>query len=72
MTPTTLLLHDEGAEYVAFVKEEEAGHSALLRTALRADGQVAYLWAEDVQKEDGKRVVRLHLEAVKLEEEEAW
>ena len=73
MTPTTLLLHDAAAEYCAFVREEEAGHSALLRCALRRKEQVAYLWAEDVtDPASGARVVRVFTEAVDVEPGEAW
>ena len=73
VTPTTLLLHDAAAEYCAFVREEEAGHSALLRCALRRKEQVAYLWAEDVtDPASGARVVRVFTEAVDVEPGEAW
>ena len=71
MTPATLLLHDATGEYCAFVREEEAGHSALLRCALRRKGQVAYLWAEDLDV-NGERVVRVSTEAVDMEPGEAW
>jgi len=60
MIPTTLLLHDKTGEYVAFVREEDVGHGALLRCALRTKDQVAYLWAEDVTDSAGKRAVRVY------------
>ena len=73
MVPTTLLLHDASGEYCAFVREEEAGHSALLRCALRSKEQVAYLWAENVMDPaKGTRVVRVFTEAVDLQPGEAW
>jgi hypothetical protein len=46
--------------YVHFVHEDETGHSKLLRAALRSDGQVAYLYAEDVADEHGRHSVRVH------------
>ena len=61
MTPTTLLLHDEAHEWAAFVREEDEGHGALLRHALRSAAQVAYLYAEDAQDERGRPVVRVHV-----------
>ena len=71
MTPTTLLLHDEVGDYCAFVREEEAGHSRLLRCALRSRGQVAYLWAEDVPDDSGRLArVRIYTSPVSLDD--AW
>ena len=43
MTPATLLLHDERREWVAYLREEAAGHGALLRRALRSRTQVCHL-----------------------------
>ena len=71
MTPTTLLLHDESGDFCAFVREDEAGHSALLRCALRSRGQVAYLWAEDAEDAAGQPVVRVWTQPVEPEGE-AW
>ena len=64
MTPTTPLLHDEAGEYCALVKEEDTGHSSLLRSALRCPNQVAYLWAEDAVDSGGRRVVRVFTQPV--------
>ena len=74
MTPTTLLLHDATGEYCAFVKEEEHGHSRLLRCALSGRGQVAYLWAEDVvDAATGKAThVRVYTDAPATEPDERW
>lgn len=46
MTPDTLLLHDSSLSFCLFIAEEERGHTALLRAALRHRSQVAYLYAE--------------------------
>jgi len=62
MTPTTLLLHDESHEWVAFVREEDDGHGPLLRRALKARSQVCYLYAEDVVDAGGKQVVRIDVQ----------
>ncbi|EOD28503.1 Hypothetical protein EMIHUDRAFT_204393 [Emiliania huxleyi CCMP1516] len=65
MTPATLLLHDEAFEFVHFVKEEEAGHSALLRATLRQPAQVAYLYAEHLPPDNAspERYLRLYVES---------
>ena len=70
MTPATLLLHDETGDHVCFVREEDGGHSQLLRCALRGTGQVAYLWAENVECDAG-RFVRVHT-AEHVEPVERW
>lgn len=62
MTPATLLLHDEGHEWVAYMREEEAGHGALLRRALRSRTQVCYLYAEDAEDASGKKAVRVDVQ----------
>ena len=49
MTPDTLLLHDSSLSFFLFIAEEERGHTALLRAALRHRSQVAYLYAEQLQ-----------------------
>ena len=67
MTPATLLLHDETAEFCALVREEDQGHGALLRCALRSPHQVGYLWAEDIVDAQGKRVVRVHTHTVEMD-----
>ena len=72
MTPATLLLHDATGAFCAFVREEDAGHSALLRCALKRREQVAYLWAEDVATEGGASRIRVWVEAVDVEPDEAW
>ena len=72
MMPSTLLLHDESGEYCAFVREEQPGHSALLRCALSRRGQVAFLWAEDATDASGERVVRVFTEAVDVGAGEDW
>lgn len=65
MTPSTLLLHDEEAAFCALLREEEKGHSTLLRCALKGKGQIAYLWAEDVRDASGQAThVRLFTELV--------
>jgi hypothetical protein len=53
MTPDTLLLHDSSLSFCLFIAEEERGHTALLRAALRNRSQVAYLYAEQPQGSPG-------------------
>ena len=57
MTPATLLLHDEGREWVAYLREEATGHGALLRRALRSRTQVCHPYpdAEDAEVALGSR-----------------
>ena len=62
VTPATLLLHDEGHEWVAYMREEEAGHGTLLRRALRSRTQVCYLYAEDTEDASGKEAVRVDVQ----------
>ena len=69
MTPATLLLHDETGDFVQLISEEDRGHGALLRAALRNRQQVAYLWAEDAKNEAGRRVVRVHTNPVNVDDE---
>ena len=69
MTPATLLLHDETGDFVQLISEEDRGHGALLRAALRNRQQVAYLWAEDAKNESGRRVVRVHTNPVNVDDE---
>lgn len=71
MTPATLLVHDATGDHVCFVREEDGGHSQLLRCALRGKGQVAYLWAENVEGDAGRRLVRVHT-TEHVEPEERW
>lgn len=52
MTPATLLLSDKTWRFVRFVKEEDQGHTSLLRCALSEDGQVAYRYAEVVKDKE--------------------
>ena len=52
MTPATLLLHDERREWVAYMREEAAGHGALLRRALRSRTQVCHLPSTYLDAED--------------------
>ncbi|CAK0865969.1 unnamed protein product [Prorocentrum cordatum] len=49
ITPATLLLNDRKWRFMRFVKEEDDGHFPLLRCALSEPGQVAYLFAEQVE-----------------------
>ena len=63
MTPTTLLLHDEYHEWVAYVREEEAAHGALLRRALRSRTQVCYLYAENAEDTSGNEAVRVDVQS---------
>ena len=52
---------DDGAHSPPFfVREQDRGHSALLRSALRGAAQVAYLWAEDADDGAGTHVVRVY------------
>ena len=69
MTPATLLVHDETGDFCTFVREEQRGHGALLRCALRSKGQVAYLWAQDVRDANGRPAVRVHTD---LADSQSW
>ena len=58
MTPDTLLLHDSSLSFYVFIGEEERGHTALLRAALRQPSQVAYLYSE--QPHDSPGTLRIY------------
>ena len=71
MVPDTLLLHDPSLSLAIFVAEGVAGHTSLLRAALRQrPSQIAYLWAEEPEGQRG--VCRVYTELTPPQDDQRW
>ena len=70
MTPATVLLHDKSLTYVRLLTEDESGHTAVLRCALRMPGQVAFCFAEEQRAGEGEPRLRIYTECLPSQEED--
>ena len=72
MTPATLLLHDKLLNYVRLMPEDEAGHTSVLRCALRGPMQEAYCFAEVVDTGSGPEQLRIFTECLPPQDTFGW